>query len=176
MVPDAVLTGRLMGAITARAAPSRMVSVRSLISDPVLTDTESDAAIPGLAQSLSTTSGRNKRLLQSFRRLLTLSKNEQPWLRAALFLQLCANDQKMFYFGNYFWHHPLKGDRMENFSYFYLSVTKIAEDRIKELVQSAREAEAGSHVFPEAGSYLRACAQTVYFAWLDVTSGWHTKD
>jgi hypothetical protein len=63
---------------------------------------------------------------------------------------------------------------MENYSYFYASVTKIAEDRIRELEQHAKAAEAGGHVFPEAGSYFRACAQTVYFAWRDITEGWHT--
>jgi len=63
---------------------------------------------------------------------------------------------------------------MENHSHFYQAVTKIAEDRIKELVQHAKNAEAGGeHVFPEAGSYFRACAQTVYFAWRDITEGWH---
>jgi len=65
---------------------------------------------------------------------------------------------------------------MENYSYFYQAVTKIAEDRIKELVQHAKDAEAGDHVFREAGSYFRACAQTVYFAWRDITEGWHTVD
>jgi len=64
---------------------------------------------------------------------------------------------------------------MENYSYFYQAVTKIAEERIKELVLHAKEAEAESHVFPEAGSYFRACAQTVYYAWRDITEGWHTK-
>ena len=63
---------------------------------------------------------------------------------------------------------------MENHSHFYQAVTKIAEDRIKELVQHANDAEAREHVFPEAGSYFRACAQTVYFAWHDITEGWHT--
>ena len=62
---------------------------------------------------------------------------------------------------------------MENHSHFYQAVTRIAEDRIKELVQHANDAEAGDHVFPEAASYFRACAQTVYFAWRDITEGWH---
>jgi hypothetical protein len=53
---------------------------------------------------------------------------------------------------------------MENNSYFYHAVTKIAEERIKELVLHAKEAEAESHVFSEAGSYFRTCAQTVYYA------------
>ena len=64
---------------------------------------------------------------------------------------------------------------MENYSYFYQAVTKIAEDRIKELLQHAKDAEAEGQVFPEAGFYFRACAQTVYFAWRDITEGWHTK-
>lgn len=64
---------------------------------------------------------------------------------------------------------------MENYSYFYQAVTKIAEDRIKELVKHAKDAERGGHVFPEAGSYYRACAKTVYFAWRDITAGWHTE-
>jgi hypothetical protein len=67
-----------------------------------------------------------------------------------------------------------RGDKMENHSHFYQAVTKIAEDRIKELVQHAKDAEAGHRVFPEASSYFRACAQTVYFAWRDITEGWHT--
>lgn len=62
---------------------------------------------------------------------------------------------------------------MENYSYFYQAVTKIAEDRIKELVRHAREAEARNHVFPEAGAYYRGCAQTVYLAWRDIVDGWH---
>lgn len=64
---------------------------------------------------------------------------------------------------------------MENYSYFYQAVTKVAEDRIKELIQDAKDAEAGGHVFPEAGAYFRACAQTVYLAWRDITEGWHTE-
>jgi hypothetical protein len=64
---------------------------------------------------------------------------------------------------------------MENYSYFYQAVTKVAEDRIKALVQHAKDAEAGGHVFPEAGSYFRACAQTVYLAWRDINEGWFTE-
>jgi hypothetical protein len=63
---------------------------------------------------------------------------------------------------------------MENYSYFYQAATKIAEDRIKELIQHAKDAEAGSHVFPDAGSYFRECAQIVYLAWRDFTDKWHT--
>jgi len=77
---------------------------------------------------------------------------------------------------NYFWHDHSRGDNMENYSYFYQAVTKIAENRTKELVQHAKESKAGGHVFPETGSYFQACAQTVYFAWRDITEGWHTKD
>lgn len=64
---------------------------------------------------------------------------------------------------------------MENYSYFYQAVIKIAEDRIQELVQHAKDAEDGSPIFPAAGSYFRGCAQTVYFAWRDITEGWHTE-
>lgn len=65
---------------------------------------------------------------------------------------------------------------MEDFSYFYQAVTKIAEDRIKELVQHAKESQARETPFLEAGSYFHACAQTVYLAWWDITDGWHTDD
>jgi hypothetical protein len=63
---------------------------------------------------------------------------------------------------------------MENCSYFYQAVTRIAEDRILELLQHAKDAEAREDGFPEAGSYLRACAHTVYSAWRDIADGWHT--
>lgn len=65
---------------------------------------------------------------------------------------------------------------MENYSYFYQAVTKIAEERINELIQHAKDAEAGGPVFPEVGSYFQACAQSVFFAWRDITDGWHTED
>jgi hypothetical protein len=65
---------------------------------------------------------------------------------------------------------------MENCSYFYPSVTRIAEDRMLELLQHAKDAEAREHGFPEAGSYFRVCAHTVYCAWRDITDGWHTAD
>lgn len=68
------------------------------------------------------------------------------------------------------------GDAMENCSYFYKAVTRIAEDRIQELLQHAKDAEVRKDGFPEAGSYFRACAQTVYSAWRDITDGWHTED
>lgn len=65
---------------------------------------------------------------------------------------------------------------MENYSYFYKAVTKIAEERIKELIQHAKEAEArGGDAFPDAGSYFRGCAQTVYLAWCDITDGWQIE-
>jgi hypothetical protein len=63
---------------------------------------------------------------------------------------------------------------MENCSHFYNAVTRIAEDRILELLQHAKDAEARENGFPEAGSYFRACAHTVYSAWRDITDGWHT--
>jgi hypothetical protein len=72
-------------------------------------------------------------------------------------------------------HHVSRGGAMENFSYFYKAVTRIAEVRIQELLQPAKEAEAREDGFPEAGSYFRACAHTVYFAWRDITDGWHTE-
>src|SRR6478752_2353609 len=93
----------------------------------------------------------------------------------AIFVEPYQIIPKMWLMSNYFWHPRRRGDAMENHSYFYQAVTKIAEDRIKELALHAREAETGDHVFPEAGSYFRACAQTVYFAWRDITAGWHTK-
>jgi hypothetical protein len=65
---------------------------------------------------------------------------------------------------------------MENCSYFYQAVTRIAEDRILELLQHAKDAEARENDFPEAGSYFRACAHTVYSAWRDITNGWHAND
>ncbi len=61
---------------------------------------------------------------------------------------------------------------MENYSYFYKAVTKIAEDRIKELIQHAIEAEMREDTFPQAGAYFRGCAHTVYLAWCDITDGW----
>jgi hypothetical protein len=64
---------------------------------------------------------------------------------------------------------------MENYSYFYQAVTKIAEDRIKELIRHADDAEARGTAFPDAGSYYQACAQTIYFAWRDITDGWQTE-
>ena len=64
---------------------------------------------------------------------------------------------------------------MENCSYFYKAVTKIAEDRIKELIEHEKDAEARESSFPEAGLYFRGCAQTVYFAWRDITDGWRTE-
>lgn len=65
---------------------------------------------------------------------------------------------------------------MENYSYFYNAVTRIAEDRIVELVRHAKDAEARENGFPGAGSYLRARAHTVYSAWLNITDGWHTDN
>ena len=65
---------------------------------------------------------------------------------------------------------------MENCSYFYQSVTRIAEERIVELLAYAKDAETRENGFPEAGSYFRACAHTVYSAWRDITEGWHTND
>jgi hypothetical protein len=65
---------------------------------------------------------------------------------------------------------------MENCSYFYKAVTRIAEDRMLELLQHAKDAEARENGFPEAGSYFRACAHIVYAAWRDITDGWHTDD
>ena len=50
-------------------------------------------------------------------------------------------------------------------------MTTIAEDRIKELVPHTKDAEAGGQVFPEAGSYFRACAQAVSLARRDITEG-----
>jgi hypothetical protein len=64
---------------------------------------------------------------------------------------------------------------MENYSYFYQAVTKITEDRVKELIKHAKDAEARETAFPDAGSYYRACAQTIYLAWLDVTDGWQIE-
>lgn len=61
---------------------------------------------------------------------------------------------------------------MENYSYFYKAVTKIAEDRIKELIQHAKKAEVREDAFPDAGSYFRDCAHIVYLAWRDITDGW----
>jgi hypothetical protein len=65
---------------------------------------------------------------------------------------------------------------MKNCSYFYQSVTQIAEGRMMELLRHAKDAEARGNDFPEAGSYFRACAHTVYCAWRDITDGWHTDD
>ena len=67
------------------------------------------------------------------------------------------------------------GDAMENCSYFYEAVTKIAEDRMRELIEHAKNAEARKAAFPDAGSYFRVCAQTVYFAWRDITDGWQIE-
>ena len=65
---------------------------------------------------------------------------------------------------------------MQDCSYFYQAVTKIAEDRMQELLHHARDADARGGGFPGAGAYFRACAQTVYLAWLDITEGWHRRN
>lgn len=64
---------------------------------------------------------------------------------------------------------------MENCSYFYQAVTKIAEERIKELIEHAKNAETRETAFPDAGSYYQACAQTIYLAWRDITDGWQAE-
>jgi hypothetical protein len=45
------------------------------------------------------------------------------------------------------WHHVSRGDAMENCSYFYNAVTRIAEDRILELLQHAKMQKHGKMVF-----------------------------
>ena len=69
-----------------------------------------------------------------------------------------------------------KGEAMEDCSYFYQAVTKIAEDRMLELLQHAKDADVRDGGFPDAGAYFRACAQTVYLAWRDITDGWHRRN
>lgn len=61
-------------------------------------------------------------------------------------------------------------------SYFYREITRITENRIKELMRHAEEIEAREHAFPKVISNFRAHAITVYLAWLDVTNEFHTKD
>lgn len=63
----------------------------------------------------------------------------------------------------------------KNYSYFYKAVTKIAEDRIKELIQHAKEAEVREDAFPNASSYFRGCAHIFYLAWRDITDGWEIE-
>lgn len=63
---------------------------------------------------------------------------------------------------------------MTESSSFYKAITSITENRIKELVQHADDIEAREHTFPQASSYFRAHAVTVYLAWRDVTDGFHT--
>jgi hypothetical protein len=59
---------------------------------------------------------------------------------------------------------------------FYRDLTDIAETRIRELILQAGTAERRDDaLFPEAGSYYRACALTVFLAWNDVTEGWQTR-
>lgn len=59
---------------------------------------------------------------------------------------------------------------------FYRDLTDIAETRINELILQAGMAEQRDDApFPEAGSYYRACALTVFLAWNDVTEGWQTQ-
>jgi len=50
---------------------------------------------------------------------------------------------------------------MENYSYLYRAVKRIAENRIKELVQHAKGAEVRKDTFPHAGLYFRGCAHTI---------------
>ena len=62
---------------------------------------------------------------------------------------------------------------MTESSSFYNVITSITESRIKELIQHAENIEAREHTFPQASSYFRAHATTVYLAWRDVTDGFH---
>lgn len=57
---------------------------------------------------------------------------------------------------------------------FYKEITNLTEKRIKELIEHAEDLETREHTFPQASSYFRAHAVTVYLAWRDVTDGFHT--
>ena len=61
-------------------------------------------------------------------------------------------------------------------SSFYNEITSIAENRIKELNRHADVIDARAAVFPQASSYFRAHAVSVYLAWRDVTDGFHTVE
>ena len=63
---------------------------------------------------------------------------------------------------------------MEQHMHFYQDLTQIAENRIKELIQHAENMEARERTSFEMGAYFRGSAVTVYLAWRDVTTGWHT--
>lgn len=65
---------------------------------------------------------------------------------------------------------------MTQSSSFYKEITSITESRIKELIQYAEDLDAREPIFPEAGSYFRAHAVSVYLAWRDVTDGFHTVE
>lgn len=59
---------------------------------------------------------------------------------------------------------------------FYKEITSITEKRIKELIEHAEGLETREHTFPQASSYFRAHAATVYLAWRDVTDGFHAVE
>lgn len=59
---------------------------------------------------------------------------------------------------------------------FYKEITGLTEKRIKELIEHAEGLETREHTFPQASSYFRAHAATVYLAWRDVTDGFHTLE
>ena len=68
------------------------------------------------------------------------------------------------------------GEVMAKNRSFYQDITEIAETRMTELIRQAEEWEARNLTFPNAGSYFRACAFTIYLAWCDVTDGLHTQN
>ncbi len=59
---------------------------------------------------------------------------------------------------------------------FYRVITNLTESRIKELIEHAEDLETREHTFPQASSYFRTHAATVYLAWRDVTDGFHTVE
>jgi len=65
---------------------------------------------------------------------------------------------------------------MTQSSSFYNVITGMTECRIKELIHYAEDMDARERPVPEASSYFRAHAVTVYLAWCDVTNGFHTVE
>jgi len=61
-------------------------------------------------------------------------------------------------------------------SSFYNEITCVSEKRIKELIGHAEAIDTRETIFPQASSYFRAHAVSVYLAWRDVTDGFHTVE
>lgn len=63
---------------------------------------------------------------------------------------------------------------MADYIHFYQHITRVAENRIRELIRHAEETEIREDSDPKVSSLLRDRAVCVYLSWRDVTAGWHT--